>query len=339
MDTEATTLESGLAKIDSMSVDEINNMDWDFSSDNFLDGIVDSDFQETGSKEPASVYTDEQDNYSDEPNTITNIPEGWEQLFQPIKTSAGEITLNNMQEVMTLVKKGMDSQSLSNELSPHRKAIHTLEKAKLLDANKINHMIDVMNGDPNAIRQLIADKQVNIDDIDNDNPLKYSPRNHTPSDAELSFADVTKKLNSTPHGAKAISVVVNEWDEDSKRRIVSVPANLLYLADQIENGQYDKIMGEITRGRMLGSIPASESLVDSYSRVGHQLFGDSANASPSPQQQQSQPQQRQVDQSGRDRVGRAPRADNRKGNPTIESLEKLSDADFNKEFERLFNFS
>jgi hypothetical protein len=62
------------------------------------------------------------------------------------------------------------------------------------------------------------------------------------------------------------------WDQGTKAEIYRTPAVLQLLTEQKEMGRYDLIVAELNRARVLGQLPAGETFLQSYTRVGQQMM-------------------------------------------------------------------
>ncbi len=345
--------------IENASIEELSQMDWDFPE-------LDTDLEEgEGTPSPEAISDDAdpvvedepvaeelasdgdgssydipaQDEATDEPTT-NGLPEEWQFLINPIKGGGDEITLNSPEEALSLIQKGIGFHKGMQEIAPHRKAIKTLEKANMLDPSKLNFAIDLINGNPEAIRKLIADNQVSYDDLDREkDPIDYTPTDHTPSDAVMTFDDTVANLQSSVEGAKTLDIITKHMDRQSQHLFAKQPEQMNFLMEQVKDGTYDKIANEINRQKIVGTTPLNEPFITSYNRIGEQMFGNGqAETMPPPQAKNPKPVSK-PDQSGRNKVARTRNVNSEVNNlPTIESLEKLSMEDFDKEFEKLFGF-
>ena len=352
-----------LAQMANMSDEDFMNSDWSFDEE----VSEDSSTEETGSEEPVNlnetseyedteeVYEDEseeeeteyteeeeedefeEDEVTEEEEVDTDTSDAASELAKligtPIKGAGTEIVLNNTEEALRLIQQGMDYHRKTQELAPHRKAIATLDKAKLLDPTKLNMIVDVMSGDANAIRKLIADSKLSMDDIDTDEESEYTPNNHQVSDNEVALTEVLSTLRATPEGKQTLDIVSSQWDEASQQQIVDAPANLHKLAEQVKDGTYEKVMTEVTRRKLLGGIPANMGTLEAYARVGKEMFGNGQASEEQPDTPPTTPpvqKRKPTNPSGRKRVSKARKTSNRSTVPSIEALAEMSDEEFSK---------
>lgn len=298
---------------------EFLSTDWGFDAEESVEA---TDIQDATSSEvvPDGVEDTEED------EAIEEVADDLKKLIGvPIKTAQGDITLNSIDEVLRMVQMGANA----NSMTQHRKTIQMLENNSLLDNDKLNLMIDVMSGNPEAIRKLMLDKQVSIDAIDSDTELKYNPNNHSVSDTEIEFNDIAKELNSTTEGKTVLDVIANQWDEQSRRAVLEQPAHLLTLVEHMKDGTYTKVTSEVTRRKILGLLPASMGAIQAYAEVGRELFG---NGQAIKATQETVPAKTSTNQEGRKRAQKARKTGTSRTNKSSEELAQLSDEDFLKQF-------
>ncbi len=351
-----------LSQMVNMTDEDFMNMDWSFdeessdSSDTLVEGDsdelpssdegleentdeLDNSEEEEFEQEEGEQYEEESEEELEEESTEeedtseSNDSELAKLIGSPISAGGSEITLNSVDEAIQLIRMGMEAQNKNQAMAPQRKLLATLQEAKLLDENKINTVIDIMSGNTEALRKLIQDSNINIDDLDKEGPAQYTPNNHSVDDTKLALQEVLTDLRSSEAGIKTLDIVTNQWDNESKQALVDSPSNFRRLAEQVKDGSFDKILGEVSRQKLLGIIPSNTPILAAYAQVGKQLYDGSGNQS---QQQAQQPVQQSRQNTtpnnpaGRKRVSKARKTSNRSTNPTIEDLASMSDEDFLK---------
>lgn len=206
----------------------------------------------------------------------------YEAVMSPIRANGKELQLKSPQEAVKLIQMGANYTQKMQGLAGYRKKIQMLKNADLLDDEKLNYLIDLASGNPEAVKKLLKDRKLDPLDLNMDEN-NYVPGNHTVSDNEVHLQAVLDDLKSNPEGVKTIETV-GRWDQASQREFWLDPSLLTTLNEQRQNGVYDLIMNEVDRQRMLGNIPENTPVLEAYKKVGNYLL----------QQQQYMAQQRQM---------------------------------------------
>ena len=291
-------------QIANMSDDEIMSMDWSFEAG---DSDTSSEITEdTGSDEPV-VDPSEEDTLDEPEQEIEqddaveeseeedqDTPEEVEDSVEPseldklvgvpIEHQGKTITLNSVDEVLAMVKQSMSLSSQVKSMETHEPIIAMLEENELMDSSKLSMAIDLLNGNPDAIRKLIADKQISMDDIDSEEENKYQPSDKSLSQEKVKLSNTLKVLQQSQEGIQVINTIAN-WDEQSKNLLSKYPENLNHLEAHVKDGTFAQVMGEIERQKMLGQLPQSAPMAQAYQQVLGAMMQ---------QQQQSQPEEKVV---------------------------------------------
>lgn len=176
----------------------------------------------------------------------------YKKIMAPFKANGREIKLNNPEEVIQLMQRGANYTKKMQALQPSLKILRMLENNELHDENKINHVIDIMKGDKEAIRHFLKEKGIDPLDFDSESGKQYKPGNHKISDNAMNFVSTLDEMKESEHG-NAVIADANTWDDASKNAIFENPQVLSLLADHRQKGYYDQIVGEIEKQRSLGN--------------------------------------------------------------------------------------
>ncbi|MBL4703243.1 MAG: hypothetical protein JKY54_01900 [Flavobacteriales bacterium] len=207
----------------------------------------------------------------------------YEEVMRPFKANGKEITLKDPSEVKSLLQKGADYTKKLQSLQPHLKVAKMLENHGLDSPDKISYLIDLHNKDPEAIKKLIVDANIDPMDIDTSVESTYKQGDHSVSDKEMVWDQVLADVNSSPEGQNLIVMINNEWDKESKETIYADPQVLTLLTKHKQDGLFDKIANEVSKRQMLGQL-AGTSFIDAYHSVGTQMHqnGELVPATPAP---------------------------------------------------------
>lgn len=290
-----------------------------------------------------SEETDEQSEETEESEQSTqnsepavNYEEFYKTIMSPIKANGKSFQPRTPEEAIRLMQMGANYTQKMQGIAPYRKKIQMLQKANLLEDEKLNFLIDVAQGNPEAIKKLLKDSKVDPLDLDTSSNTNYIPSNHTVSDEEVQIQSIVDDLKSTPEGIETLRQIQG-MDQASLSAISQTPSMMSTLHEQRQNGVYDLIMKEMEHQEALGNIPAGTPFLEKYKAVGDYCL----------QLQQRQKQamanlprgtiQKSSNPSSANVKGAAPSGRSRKPAQTVIDPFSLSDEEFEKQFKD-YNF-
>lgn len=244
--------------------------------------------EDTPDEEESPIYEEnkEIDDNSDENsdtiqkdtnNKTPNYEEFYKRVMAPFKANGKTIQLNSTEEAIALMQKGVDYTRKMQDIARYRKPMLMLERANLLNEDQISFFIDLVNGDQEAIRKLLRDKNIDAFSLPSeDEPINYVAGAHKISDDQINFKEQLDNIATQPKGVEFLKEV-NEYDQQSKDHIYKEPRILQALYQQKQGGLYDKIVEEIERQRILGQIPDNVPFLIAYNTIGNKLFGQGSN--------------------------------------------------------------
>lgn len=244
--------------------------------------------EDTPEEEESSIYEEnkEIDDNSDENsdtiqkdtnNKTPNYEEFYKRVMAPFKANGKTIQLNSTEEAIALMQKGVDYTRKMQDIARYRKPMLMLERANLLNEDQISFFIDLVNGDQEAIRKLLKDKNIDAFSLPSeDEPINYVAGAHKISDDQINFKEQLDNIATQPKGVEFLKEV-NDYDQQSKDHIYKEPRILQALYQQKQGGLYDKIVEEIERQRILGQIPDNVPFLIAYNTIGNKLFGQGSN--------------------------------------------------------------
>lgn len=275
-----------------MSDDEIMNMSNPPQSDETVENTQESDGLSSNSDnslqydanaqelESNNEYNEENPNYTTETsdkienqdnNDTPNYEEFYKTVMAPFKANGRMVQLNNAQEVISLMQKGTDYTRKTQDLARYKKPLLMLEKAKLLDEDNVSFYIDLMNGNQEAIRKLLKDKNINTFSLPSDEePINYVPGGNKVSDIEVTIDDTIKSIAAKPYGNSFLADVSN-YDDATKSYIGQDPRILEVLFQQKQQGVYDRVVAEVERQKLIGNVSPNTPFVEAYYNVGMML--------------------------------------------------------------------
>lgn len=296
------------------------------------------DENDTGSSDDVPEDSHEQDTSTEDTGSDTSkdsAPEvDYKQFYETVmsttKANGQAFAPRSAEEAVKLIQMGANYTKKMQALAPHRKMIQMLEKANIGSEQQLNYMIDLMNGNPNAIKKLLADSKIDPLDLDLENSDKYVPTNHTISDSEMRFRETIDNLASDPKGQETLQLV-NGFDQDSLTEVIKDPSIINTLHAQRTNGVFNLIVNEMQHQAVLGNLNPNTPFLEAYKQVGDYLLSQAQQptaVSNLPRGTINNP----VHETKASVKGVAPTGKSRKPASTSRDPFSMSDEDFEKEF-------
>ncbi len=187
----------------------------------------------------------------DEKETPTvDYEEVYKKLFDsPIKANGKDFKAKNVDEVISLMQKGVNYTQKMQAIAPTRKLVMSLEKAKIGE-DDLSFLIDLHSGDPEAIKQLLKKHSVDPMDLDID-AINYVKKNNIVSSEDVDFDEVFEEVKASPRFNDIVNIINNEWDKESKKAILADPKVFKGLQYEVESGRYDRLQEQLTRAKIL----------------------------------------------------------------------------------------
>jgi hypothetical protein len=150
------------------------------------------------------------------------------------------------------------------------KVLKLLEKNELLDENKINYLIDLSQKNPEAIKQLLKDSQLDPMEIDMDAESTYSPARRTVTDTEMALDDVLANIAESPKYTETLNLLGETWDDASREVIAKNPDIIQTINKHMESGVYYQVAQAVAYEQRLGKL-AGLSDLDAYQQMGQYM--------------------------------------------------------------------
>jgi hypothetical protein len=206
------------------------------------------------------------------------------QEYYRIKANGKEYDLT-LDELKQTASKGMDYLKKTTALKPYRTMIAAMEQNKILPED-INLLIDLKNGNKEAISKIIKDKEIDIYDLpEADN---YQPTEYRQSEKQLEINEIIQGISKEPEFSRT-SEIYKSLDKQSQDIMNYNPAMLAGLHTDIKSGVFDKIIPLAEKKAMVDGY--SKSFLEYYAMAGNEL---KANERPvqTPQTYNTTPQNR-----------------------------------------------
>ncbi len=228
----------------------------------------DDEPQEAGHEETSTDEPEEKTAESEETASMDYEGE-YNKILAPFKANGMDMQVKSPEEAIQLMQMGANYTKKMQGLQPNLKLLKMLEKNELLDESKLNMLINISEGNPEAISKFIKDKGIELDDFD-DESKEFKPRDYTVNEAEMKVAEVLSTIENTPTYARTIDVVGNKWDSSSKQTLSEKPEIIATINEHMSNGIFDKVNGEVQRQKTFGGLTGLSDY-DAYMTVGNQI--------------------------------------------------------------------
>ena len=205
--------------------------------------VEESTEQEENIPESSEEPTEPEEKIEDqdqEPSKEEQAPEidykgFYEAMMSPIKANGKDFQARTPEEAVRLMQMGANYTQKMQTIAPYRKKIQMLQNAGLLEDEKLNYLIDLSQGNKEAVKKLLKDSKLDPLDLDIDNESAYIPGNHTVSDQEVQLQSIVDDLKSTPHGVETLQLIKG-LDQASLNEIWKTPSMMTTLNEQRQNG-------------------------------------------------------------------------------------------------------
>lgn len=258
----------------------------------------------------------------------------------PIRAGGQDITLNTVDEAISLIQKGVGFHNKMNKVQKDLAIAETLRAAGI-DQSQLNLLIDAHQKKPGAIKKLLDSAKIDPLTLDSAEASAYAPSDHSVTEEQVRFQSVITDLTDTTHGT-AVLQDARSWDQASKAEVYKNPGVLELLSQQKETGRYDAIKAQVDRQRMLGAIPATEPFLQSYTRVGQQMmqagaFNPTPVVTPTPTPVAQKVITPAPPANAKKAAAAAPtRNTTPNAKPALPATSKMSDAEFEAFFKKTF---
>lgn len=255
--------------------------------------------------------------------------------------SGKEFQVDNADDVISLMQKGIDYNIKMSTLKPALKMVKALE-AHGITQEDLGLLIDIHNRKPEAIASLVKQADIDLYSVDEDSVDRYAPTDAQITDEEYEFQNVISSISASPRYADVMQFVANSSVAD-KQEVYSQPQILKSLVEHAHLGIFDKVMAEVDKLQVLGRLPQGMTPLQAYHAIGSQMFGgeptpsqEQPRVNPQVQQPIPKPVQRPVQQPQSNTARRAAAAPSNaakpgaKPKPTAHDLFTMSDEEFSK---------
>lgn len=155
-------------------------------------------------------------------------------------------------------------------IKPWRKTIDAMEQAKL-GHEDVNLMIDALNGNKNAMAQVLKRTGTDALDLDLENS-EYVAKDYGRDETTLAIKDVVETISQDQEFAITENILSKQWDESSWQEMSQDPELISLLHEDVKSGMYDTISPIMTKLKVYDG--AKKSDLEYYKLAAGQYFSD-----------------------------------------------------------------
>ena len=237
------------------------------------EGVQEEDADEDEEAEPEEETLPPVDLADYSPEEVHQMEEVYKDLFKTgIKASGVERTVRDTEHLKTLVRIGFSANENNRKIKPYLKQLRSLEQAGVsLEDDNVNFLVDLMNGDKDAIKELITNRHKIDEDtlhewLDGDvQKDDYIAKNHVISDSRFQLEEILDEIKETPSYGQTVKFLGN-IDDDGKVLVNENPELAKLINNDMENGIFQKALDEAYFRMDRGLLP-KQSILQSYINV------------------------------------------------------------------------
>lgn len=194
----------------------------------------------------------------------------YKKLMAPFKANGVDMQIQSIDDAIQLMQMGAGFHKKMSALKPAMRQMKLLEKHGLLDDAKLNYLIDLHNKNPEAIKSLLKDSNIDPLDLDLKADIKYIPTDRRVSDTEIVLDDVLNNIRETPTFQRTLNVISKEWDETSQNAIANEPQIIQTINGHMQDGTFDAVMQRVGYERNMGRL-IGVSDIHAYMQMGNTM--------------------------------------------------------------------
>lgn len=270
----------------------------------------------------------QEENTKEEIATDTiNYKAVYDSIFKPFKANGKTITPRNAEDVISLMQMGANYTKKMQLMAPMKRAVESLNKAGI-NEEELNFLIDIHNGDKEAIKNLLKKNEIDPIDLDVED-TKYVPKNNIASDADVEFSETLMEIESS---LPKIQEILNKtWDTKSKQLILKDPHLMKALHEEIEMGRFDEVQQRLEIEKTFGRYKGISD-IEAYIDLVTKMVNEKARTSVT-ETKHVEKQPETTTKSIPDKTKAAPirsKPKNQGSSLTVKDLFSMSEEEFNK---------
>jgi len=227
--------------------------------------------QETAEvEEPDSEESEDEKEAVETPEAEISHEEFFKQVTGDFKANGKNMKVDNAEDVIRLMQMGADYNRKMSAMKPNMRMLKMLEKNELLSEEKLNYLIDLDKGTPEAIAKLLKDRKIDPLDLNLEDDSDYRASDHSVDEREVELDSVIERLQHSETYSKTINLVTKEWDDASRQTVANEPQLLESIDSHMASGIYDLISTEIEKERTFGRLNGMSD-IEAYRATGDRI--------------------------------------------------------------------
>ena len=212
--------------------------------------------EDTPEPQEAEEETEEANAQNSEEDTF-DYKAHYEAIMAPLKANGQEIQLKSPEDARRSIQMGLNYDDKMVAIKPVRLAGKALERAGIIkdgivDEDALNRMIDFNNGNIEVVKERLKELEIDPLDLDLDT-TDYQAQDHIPDEHSLVLDDIQQQLNARGSTEQVVTAL-NGMDKGSKEFFSENPQQLLGLEQDVTNGVFDEIYGNVQYERRMGRL-------------------------------------------------------------------------------------
>jgi len=259
------------AATDTPEVEEVNENESE-ETEIIEDTAPEPEVEEEGEPEEDTQETPETEAAGEEENTQNSEEDTYDYkasyttLMAPIKANGQEMQIKSPEDARRLIQMGLNYDDKMVAIKPVRLAGKALERAGIIkdgviDEDALNRMIDFNNGDIEVMKARLKELDINPLDLDVED-VNYQAQDHMVSEHSIELDDIQRELDTRGSTEKVVNAL-NSMDAGSKEFFSENPQRLLNLEQDITNGVFDEIYGNVLYEKRMGRL-GGKSDIEAY---------------------------------------------------------------------------
>lgn len=192
-------------------------------------------------------------------------------LTKPFKASGREVVFKDPQDILRLMQQGFDYQKKMAGFKPQKRIIKTLEQHGLLDEAKLNQLIELSQGKPEAVAQFLKDRNIDTFELPDVEEKPHQYGNYMVNEQQVEFEEKVNELRGTQYG-NAVLNFVNSLPDRDFTTVFNNQKILDDLAFHAQSGLLDDALNQLAADRAVGKVPSDMTPLDAYNAISGYLY-------------------------------------------------------------------
>lgn len=192
-------------------------------------------------------------------------------LTKPFRASGREVVFKDPQDILRLMQQGFDYQKKMAGFKPQKRIIKTLEQHGLLDEAKLNQLIELSQGKPEAVAQFLKDHNIDTFELPDVEEKPHQYGNYMVNEQQVEFEEKVNELRGTQYG-NAVLNFVNSLPDQDFTTVFNNQKILDDLAFHAQSGLLDDALNQLAADRAVGKVPSDMTPLDAYNAISGYLY-------------------------------------------------------------------